>query len=534
MPDVMRIVDRLAQDSVARNNNIKKFYNLIRLDNNLAQDEMESVISPDPRSSFNMATWLLKPKTWRFQIDKDGFTDDEVRVATGLEGAIGREMLWHERQGRGKLFGSPIEHMIKLALSTGWIAYATFPHEPHWLFNVFNPVTVFPQYDVDGRLTAVARKYRMYADQAGQLASVQGWTGYNRQTRTVIMRSLWMDNGGEILHGVSMGNQEVRPLSPTGLPEIPLHCFPVGGLPDDGSIMDTKWFEEVGQSLVSGVIELQHNINKMQTYMQQILRDTANAMLVQRTNSGEGPATPENINKRGGVYDLSIGEDMYFPPRPPLPPDMRTHSIDMRSQAQRALFPDVSFGNFSQSVSVFLMTQATAGTQQVLHSFQDGIRSALGNMATQNVRFLRSRDMPVLGQDVRMLPDVLADFDYDVVIPGDFVNRINSARMANPEFTLSQQTITDILMPEVRNSAEEQQRRGTERAVGTEMFKLVEALMRFREAAADANTFNDVQAEQWFTLALQNLENQLRGAQGNPPNGLGASIDDLQNLVGVQ
>ena len=530
---ILQDVDRLVHDSAGRLRRIKEWYNLIRLENNLQQDDMESVISPDPRSSFNMAAWLLKPKIWRVRIDAEGFTADEVRLAAGLEGAINRELLWQDKKSRGTLFGSPIERMIKLALSTGWFTFATLPNEPHWMLNVLHPSTVFPQYNVDGKLVRVARKYTVPYEHAAYLAADNGWTRISTPSRrNMVVRSLWVDNFGEILHGVSIGNEEVRPLSLTFLPSVPLYCYPVGGLPDDGSIVDNKWMEEVGQSLVSGVMELQYNINKMQTYMQQILRDTANSMIVTRTQSGEGPITPENRFKRGNVFDLQIGEDVTMIAPPPLPPDMRTHGIDMRNQAQRALFPDVSFGNFSQSVSVFLMTQATAGTQQVLNSFQNGLRDAMGIISTQNVNFLHNQGMPVLGQNVNGLPqDLLIDFVYDIVIPGDFVNRINSARMANPEFTLSQQTIIDTLIPEVRNYAAEEQRKSTDRAVRTDMFRLIEAMMKFREAAADARNFNDIQAEAWFTSALQNIESQLRGAQGNPPEGLGA-FDQLSQLAG--
>ena len=532
MPNMIQMVDQLGQAMAGRNRAIRKWYDLIRLDNNLAQDDMESVISPDPRSSFNMASWLLKPKVWKVRVDTDGFTDEQIKATSQYEQAVTRELIWHDRRGRGTAYGSPITRLIKLALSTGWFTFANFPGEPHWLMNVFNPVTVYPQFDVDGRLVAVARKYRMYTDMAKQMLFSQGWQSISTTNRRqVIVRSLWVDNYGDIIHGVSVDNEEVRPLSSTGLSEIPLHCFPVGGLPDDGSIVDSKWMEEIGQSLVAGVMELQHNINKLQTYLQQILRDTANAALVTRTSSGQGPVTPENRFKRGNIYDLNVGEDIYFPPPPPLSPDMRTHGIDMHQQAQRAMFPDVSFGNFSQSVSVFLMTQATAGTQQVLDAFLQGVKDAIGIVVTQNTRFLKDRGMPVLGQNLNSLPDLTTDFDYDLIIPGDFINRINSARMANPEFTLSQQTIMDTLIPEVRNYAEEQQRKSTDRVVQSELYKMVEQLMRLREAALDANDFNDIQAEQWFTIALQNVENQLRGMQGGAPEGVGASFDDLANLV---
>jgi len=527
-------VDSLANASDGRIRQIKKWYNLIRLENNLAQDNMESVISPDPRSSFNMATWLLTPQVWKVQFDTEGFTDEQMRKASGLERIIEREMLWQFRKGRGTLFGSAVVQMIKWALVTGWIAYATFPDEPHWTFNVFHPATVFPEYDSDGRLIAIARKYRLPVDTAKQLQLQQGWGPFLSTRSRPLVRSLWVRRAGEILHGVNIDNMDVRPLSPTGLPDFPINCFPVGGLPDDGSLMDNKWMEEIGQGLVAALMELQHNINKMQTYMQQILRDTANSMLVTRTQSGESPVTPETRFQRGPVYDLMIGEDLFFPAPPPLPPDMRTHSLDMRNQAQRNLFPDVSFGNFSQSVSVFLMTQATAGTQQVLNPFLTGIKDAVSRMIDFNIGFTRMRGGQLLGESLNGLPDdLLPEFRYDIVIPGDFINRVNSARMANPEFSLSQQTLVELLIPEVKNYVREEQQKSTDKVAKTAMFELLDGITKFREAAADAAAANDPELEEWATIAMNNLINQLKGTQGGAPEGMGAQFDDLQNLVGV-
>lgn len=534
MTTISSWVDSLANASDGRIRQIKKWYNLIRLDNNLAQDNMESVISPDPRSSFNMATWLLTPRVWKVEFDTEGFTDEQLRTAAGLERSIERELLWQIRKGKGSLFGSAITQMIRLALVTGWISYATFPDEPHWTFNVFHPATVFPEYDSNGRLIAVARKYRLPVDTAKQLQVQQGWGPFLSTRARPIVRSLWLRRGPEIWHGVNIDNMDVRPLAPTGLHDFPIKCFPVGGLPDDGSLMDNKWMEEIGQGLVAGLMELQHNINKMQTYMQQILRDTANGMLVTRTQSGESPVTPENRFSRGQIYDLQVGEDLFYPVPPPLPPDMRTHGMDMRNQAQRQLFPDVSFGNFSQSVSVFLMTQATAGTQQVLNPFLTGIKDALSGVIDFNMNMARQRGMPFLGESLGGLPDDLGpEFKYDIVIPGDFINRVNSARMANPEFSLSQQTLVELLIPEVKNYVREEQQKSTDRVAKTAMFELLDGITKFREAAADAAAAGDAELEQWATVAMNNLINQLKGTQGGAPEGMGAQFDDIQNLVGM-
>ena len=71
-------VDELEREWQPRRDAVSRWYKLIRLEDDLAQDGMESVIGTDPRSSYNLATWLLTPKTWSITSLKVGLSDEEI------------------------------------------------------------------------------------------------------------------------------------------------------------------------------------------------------------------------------------------------------------------------------------------------------------------------------------------------------------------------------------------------------------------------------------------------------------------------
>lgn len=534
--DVIKEVDRLERKWQDRTAAMKKWYKVIELDNHLEQHGMESVISPDPLTAFKMATWLLKPKEWTVKFDTEGFDDESLRNIGGLERVVERELRWHQRKGAKKLHGSVMKHMLDMFVTTGWLCFAYFPGEKHWMLNPLHPATVFPEYNEDGELVGLGRKYRIYNDAMRSYLGGKGWLlpqMANSTYTNAIVRSLWKMEGGVAWHGVAVDRQETRAMSPTELFEIPVYCYPGGGLPDNGVLSNTKWIIEVGQALVAGIMELQKNLDRMSTYMQQILRDVANNVTVTRTRSGESPVTPENRWKRGMIYDIGLGEDIYNLAPPPLPPEMRTHGLDMRQSWQRNLFPDATVGNFNQSVSTYLMSQATAGTQQALDPFHERFVNGISAMIDSNIQMTRDAGLDVLGFNARKLPeDLLANFFYQLSVPGDFIMRANSARIVNPRFRLSQQTLTEVLFPEVKSATDEQNKLSVEDAADTELFRMILSIKNYRRAAADAFALGDRESEKLFMSAVRRLERMVEGAQGGPESTLlGNRPGNLRQLV---
>lgn len=512
--DIRTRVDTIANSWQTRNAKMKQWYNLIRLDDHLKQPGMESVISPDPRTSFNMALWLLTPKVWRFEYDKSGLTADELSVASVTEASLNREMALAERRNRSGLFGTFFHRTMANFLSTGWLSFVTWPTEP-WRFEAWNPATVFPVYDDAGNLTEVAHKYYVTAQAARTKIVSEEWLPPpGGITKGQWIRTLWVMADGQAWMAATVGEHLARPLSPIGAPFIPVYIKPGGGLPDDGAITQDKWREEIGQALVAIVADFQKNYDKMLTYMQQLLKDTANPKWVERVH-GEGVLTPENIYARGSVYTIEPGEDIFTVQGQGAPVDLRGHSLDLKSQLGRAQFPDISFGTFTQQVSAFLMSASTASTQQLLWPFQDSLQGMVADAVVNNLTLTQIQGRPFRGiPATQLLTAVPLDFNYSIDIPGDFINRANSARIVNPDWRLSSDTITRHLFPEIQVPALEQSNVHVERALNHPMAQNVEAIMQLFAGAEQARQAGDLRAAELMESAAERMRSEFLGDPG--------------------
>ncbi len=524
-------VDQLSNLWRGRNTKMKEWYNLIRLDNHLAQQGMESVISPDPRTSFNMASWLLTPKVWSFEFDKSSLSEDEARVASQVEGGLNKEFMRIERSRRSGLFGSFLHQVMRNFLSTGWVSFITWPGEP-WRYQAWNPATVFPEYDDRGNMIECGRKYSISPRQANLKIATEGWIPPVKPFTSVqVVRNLWVFAGDEWWMGASIGDHTARELSPVGTPFQPIYCVPGGGLPDDGSLNDTSWRAEIGQAVVAVVLDFQKNYDKMLTYMQQLLKDTANPKYIERLH-GAGVLTPENIYARGSIYTIEPGEDIYTLSGDSPPVDLRGHSLDLKSQLGRAQFPDISFGNFTQQVSAFLMSNATAATQQVLDPFRTTLQGTLGDSAADNLRLMALQDRAFNGVRGMAIPvDVPLDFVYSIDIPGDFINRANSARLVSPDWRMSSDTTTRVLFPEIQNPALEASKVATELAIAHPLFRTVQTISELRQGAFQASSVGDTVTRDLLNAAADRLEGEVIGQPTPEAGAIPQSTEGFNNLV---
>ena len=525
-------VDQLERDWLPRLTAARDWYRLIRLENDLAQDQMESVIGNSPRTSYNLATWLLTPKTWSINSLKSGLSDTEVQAANSAEQLVEREVMIALRHGRGSLHGSYLAHAVHLLVTTGWVCMVAAPTTPHWTINTWHPLTTFPRYAPDGTLVELGRKYTLSSSDAQTTIFMEGWIPTPRPfTGQVMVRQLWMDTPDGTYMAVLMNEHLVRPLGPTGFWRMPIYCQPAGGLPDDGTILPDKWRADVGQSIVASILDLQKNYDRMMTYTQQLLKDTANPKWVERSE-GPGVVKSEDINKRGVVWNIGLADDIWAiqPPAPPV--DLRTHSFDIHSQIQRATFSDASFSG--QNISSFLMANITSSTKQILQPFLDAVRDANGELLSRNLALARSRRQTIGGATIPDYGpgDLSLEFQYDIEVPGDFLQRANSARMLNPEFRLSQETITRIQFPEVKDPFEERLRLTTEDVARSDLMTVVKTIKEFRQAAVQANLAGDGESEVLLIRAADKLEAQILGSpQAGQPNGGGAEAQTFRDIV---
>ena len=518
----------------SRRRNVQKWYDLIRLENDLATPNLESVISTDPRSGFTMASWLLQPKVIIYNGSGDGLSEDELAGIGELEVLSQRRIATTRSRAKGTLFGEPIKRLIDLMLATGWYCVMTYPIENRWLMNVWNPLTAYPDYNDEGFLTSVARRYTTTLSLAKDKIQQEGWhdsipTG--RRGGTVDITSMWWyGGGGEVLHAVVINGQWAKPPTPAPFVRIPVFIGPVGGLPDDGTIKSgDTWRGEVGMSLVGAVADLAKNYDKVLTFLQQLIRDTANPRWLERTRTNR--IERSQLFDRGAVFRVEADESFGPLATPPLPAEARSHTLDIRQQTQRALFPDAVFGGVQGQISSLVMSQIVSVAQQVVAPFHRGMQDLLSQICTFNLH--QSQVFMELGYEIqvpRFTTDIQMNARYEVTIPGDFLQRASTARLVNPEFRLAKGTIMDILFPEIISVAGEQAKINAEDAVANPIFRGVLAISEFQRAAQQARMANDEGRARLLDRAAQLLESQVLGEQPGGGGG-GGALDALPDVV---
>ncbi len=510
-------VDELGNLWSSRDTAVKKWYRLIQLTDDLKQQDMESVIGSDPRSSYNLATWLLTPKTWSIGSMKLGLSEEQITEVAGYEQQVEREVQLSIRSRRGGLHGSYLAKAVNLFIATGWICLAAAPTRPRWTINAWHPMTAFPVYSPDGALVELGRKFTVTDGQANAMIFMEGWDLPAQPFRgSVTVRQLWIQMPGGVMTTTIMNSHLARPLGPTMFARMPIYCKPAGGLPDDGTIAENDWRAEIGQSIVAAILDLQKNYDKMLTYMQQILRDTANPKWIERLSGGQSVVSEEALRRRGARFTIGLGEDIWALQAPGAPVDLRPHEFDLRNQIKRATFQDDSFG--AGDAGAFMMANITGATKQLLQPFLDGMIDANGELLSRTGDLAHSQGMAIGDLPITDgVPDnVSLDFNYDIQIPGDFIQRANAARILNPNFRLSYDTIMDLQFPEVKDPFLEKNRLTTDDVLQSEMMVVIKSIQEFRSAAVQAHIAGDGEAENLLTQAAAKLEAQLIGQPTSP------------------
>ena len=124
-------------------------------------------------------------------------------------------------------------------------------------------------------------------------------------------------------------------------------------------------------------------------------------------------------------------------------------------------FQDTSFGGGDPSA--FIMANVTDATKQILDPYVTVIRDANGELFTRNAELARALGRTIGGVIVPDAPDQVSfDFKYDIQVPGDFIQRANSARILNPNFRFSSETLMELQFPEVSDPFNERLRLKTE------------------------------------------------------------------------
>jgi len=520
-----------------RERKIKDWYNILRLKDELKQEGMESVTSNDPRTGYNLGKHLMTSSLVADKIIQEDLNPQEVEATSYLEGYVAKR--WTEEEKRYRRMGrqSFKGELIGLMLATGWYNVFSIVEKDRIWSEVWNPLEVFPEFgSAEVGLIEAAHIYTMKPAIANRKVKIMGWTVRRPFTHNITLYDYWgFDDDGDVVNGIILGGEFVKPLVKdpilSKLGVLPLFISPVGGLPDRGAI-DSKWQEHFGESLVATNEELTKNYNKMITFSQQLMRDTANPRWFERS-SGETPILrEEDLFKRGAIFRGAPGEDVGPLAVPPIPVELRTMLFDYQNMLQRGMFPWAIFGNIQMQMSYLAMANIASAALQVLTPYMDAYRGLRSDINDYWIKLLTTTDYRphkfVVPEN--MPEEVEFDVQADIEIPGYLIQRATVARMLDPTFRLSTDTVMDKMFPEVRDPLREQAKVRKDDAMMLPEAVMADSILAFKEQArilrekGDAGSIEAAKLYEKVAVAMearlspqQQAVEQARTARARPP-----------------
>lgn len=514
----------------ARDQKIRDWYDVIRLKDELVQEGLESVVTTDPKTGFLLGKHLLISSIIAHKVDAEGMTDEEVAATGYMEGYASKQ--WHREEVRHRQAGRKgfLDRLVSLMLATGYYSVFDMVEKDRIWSEVWSPIQVYPSFGQEG-LSEVVNIYSLNPSEANLKAKRMNWNiGKRTFTRTVNLYNWWgYDDAGSIANAIVLGDILVKPLAPDPIlnnsklknPRLPVFMSPVGGLPDDGAILTGKdWQNNFGESIIATNEKMAKNYDRLMTFSQQLMRDTANPRWLELSSGDENILNEANLWKRGAIFRGQPGDIVQPLPVPPIPLELRTMTFDYQNMSQRGLFPWVMYGNLQMQLSYLAMANVASSAMQVLTPYIKAISGLLTDIDNYRVDLLRANGFKPYG--LKLPTGLPEDFSFnvqvDVEIPGYLVQRASVSRMLNPKFRLPESWIIDKMFPEIRDPLRSQAMVRKEDAMSHPKALLVDAIIAYRDLAERYTKARQPDKAKLYEALANSHEAELMGT-GQPQPG---------------
>lgn len=502
-----------------RHGQMKEWYERLMLKNILEQEGMESYISNEPRTFYNMALHFLCPQRIPHRIPIEGMEPSMIEACSAAEALI--ETGWAKNANKSRARGRYpfIREIGSFMLATGWYAAFAMADNKELVAEAWNPANVFPEFGDDG-LVQVAHIYDISADAAKRKATLKGWKAdVIPESGEITVYNYWGYDGKKVVNTVIMNNQFIRPLtSEAKLTTIPIFTGPVGGLPDRGSIITgNDYIKHMGESILATNDGVYKNFDRLITFTMQLLRDTAQPRWYEKSTGGN-ILKEEDMFKRGAIFRGGLQDEVGTLPMPPLPVELRTISFDMQSQLQKGSFSSLLAGNITGQVTGYLMSQIAEQSKQVLRPYHDILQGLLSDIDNLWLGLVTKHGYKPYGIELPKLPeDASFNVEYPVNVPGDIVQRATVARMLNPDFTISTTMDMDLMFPEIKNPLREQARADKDRAMQHPVAITISLIAAWRSQADDLRKEGRAEEAELFEKAAKAAEASLTTGEQQIP-----------------
>ena len=527
--DTVAEVQEIAKAFGQRDDMLKRMYRLLRMDDELEQTDMESFVANDPRTLWNMATYLLIPRPPQFKlVRRDGlefgreFRVPAQHIAEHFNLEWRRVERAHSRRGRNGFF----RNFIGLFLMSGWYAIAHGPGNGIPMVDYWNPLTFFPVWSGNDEigLSRLARRQRLSYEDAVTRARINNWEKPDSPwsgtfgVRFVTEYDLWKTlDPGQYSHTVVIDNKTVKPWT-LHSGQIKVEVGIAGGLPDN-NLLDDKYPANLGQAVLATNEKVYGSQNRQHTFLQQMIRDTANPRWFEQ-GTGDPILRPEDMFKRGAIFRGGINDRITPIAMPPIPIEATAGLFNAHNMLQRGGVSDITFGNIQQQISSILMSQAAESAMQLIDPYKGQIETVM--TAVTNGWWHDLVDNPATRPEwFSELPDALfeetdIEATYTVKIPGDLQARALMAKHLNSSFRFGFDMIYDTFFPEVTNKAAARAALRADDALNDPSFYLITVIESHRRKAEEARLAGNHERAKLHLQMAELATKKAMGAVGTP------------------
>ena len=359
-----------------RNLKFKEWYETLTLIDLLAAKGLESYVSNEPQTFYNMAHYLLT----RGELSHSIAINSESSIELDKRAKVDRgcQYAWKQIDRERKLGGSMpfLDELGHYLLVLGWYSGVLLFDEKTGMLKaqLWNPYDVYPRY-ANERLVACVHSYKITREEARIKAESNGWDyehpGIFSPTAEVVLDDYWRLEGNTLFNMILIDGKQV-----TGWvdrPEMKLLVAPVAGFPDKGSLTKKTgdWRKLSGRSIFEVNESVSYAYNKWRTMISQILRDTAQSIMEEFSQTPQ--ATVEQLRERAPLFHYAPGEEglKRLPPHT-IPIEIQAHLIDISKEMQKGSFNDAVFGMMEGQKSGYALSQlASSSANQILYPYME-------------------------------------------------------------------------------------------------------------------------------------------------------------------
>jgi len=527
-----------------RNLKFQDWYETLLLVDILSSKGMETYVSNEPMTFYNMAHYLLT----KGELSHTTPVENETAIELDRRARVHRgcEYMWQVIDRERQLGGNApfIDDLSFFLLVLGWYSIVElFDRDTGQLkVAVWNPYDTYPRY-VNGRLASCVHSYSIPEVEAKQKATENGWNypGRTSPMGDVSIDDYFLKNGDVWGNMVLIDGKDVTGWVPR--PEMQILVAPVGGFPDRGSLTRTHavspgstistatyggtsdWRRLAGRGIFEVNMTVSKHFNKWKSMITQILRDTAQP--VTQEFSATPQATPEQLRERGALFHYGVGEQgLNRVPPPAIPIEIQANLLELRREYQKGSFNDAVFGMVEGQPGYALSLLASSSANQILYPYMDGKhfvisesdRFWLSNLKTSKRVFQIKGKFTEKLSPTDIPEDVMIQVGSSVATPKDWMERGTIAGMVDKH--LDEATIITQIY-ELNDPQGIRRRRRLEQMLDHPMSVQLELISAWEAHANYLEKRGDVKQAARFRRAAAALESQI----GAPSPGQGKPED---------